>query len=77
MPKYGTCTCSITIYIAVQGCGTLVVILATCSAAVCGLVIKLIHCVGSNILKEKYDKMVDAINSGVVDETKATCKTNF
>ena len=32
---------------------------------------------GSNILKEKYDKMVDAINSGVVDETKATCKTNF
>ena len=32
---------------------------------------------GSTILKEKYDKMVDAINSGVVDETKATCKTNF
>ena len=36
----------------------------------------LIHYIGSAILKEKYDKMVDAINSGVVDETKATCKTN-
>ena len=41
------------------------------------LVLKIIYYVGSNILKEKYDTMVDAINSGVVDETKATCKTNF
>ena len=29
---------------------------------------------GSSILKEKYDKMVDAINSGAVDVNKATCK---
>ena len=29
---------------------------------------------GSHILKEKYDKVVEAINSGVVNETKATCE---
>ncbi|KAL5469466.1 hypothetical protein EMCRGX_G030723 [Ephydatia muelleri] len=31
-----------------------------------------VHKYGSQILKEKYDKVVEAIHSGVVDETKAT-----